>query len=512
MEMMRGGARDFFCLLLCGLFLVSTTPPSNAADSPQWGEAWTRNQVSAETGLPSSFNIETGENIKWTAPLGTRSYAVPVVADGRIYIGTNNGVPRDARHDGDRGVLFCLDEATGKLLWQLVVPKLSDDKYKDWPRIGICSPATVEGDRVYIVSNRGEVMCLDPEGLANGNDGPYVDEARHMTPAEEEPIPLGELDADILWIYDMINDGGVYPHDGAHSSIVIHGDHLYLNTGNGVDNTHEVIRSPDAPSLITLDKHTGRLVAADNEKIAPRIFHATWSAPAFGSVAGQDRIFFCGGDGVCYAFKPAAQKSPAGVAAALERVWRFDPDPTAPKENVAEYLKNRDEGPTNIKGMPVLHGDDLLFCAGGDIWWGKEEAWLHCVDATTEGDVTDAGTKWSYALNKHACATPAIHAGLVYVADTDSTLHCVELATGKPCWTHPLDGRAWGSAFVADGKVFIGTLGRKAWVFEAGRKKRVLACVTLDSPTSSTPMAANGVLYIATYKTLYAIAEGAGGW
>ena len=492
------------------LLSVSVVCASHAADSPQWGKAWTRNQVSVETGLPASFNRESGKNIKWIAPLGTRCYAVPVVADGRIYIGTNNGVPRDARHDGDRGALFCLDEATGELLWQLVVPKLSDDKYKDWPRVGICSPATVDGDRVYIVSNRGEVMCLDPEGLANGNDGPYVDEARHMTPAEEEPLPLGDLDADIIWIYDMVNDGGVYPHDGAHSSIVIHGDHLYLNTGNGVDNTHALIRSPDAPSLITLDKHTGRLIAADNERIGPRIFHATWSAPAFGKVEGEERVFFCGGDGVCYGFEPAEQESSPKPAKPLKTVWRFDPDPASPKENVSNYLKNREEGPTNIKGMPVLHDGDLLFCAGGDIWWGKEEAWLHCVDATGEGDVTKAGTRWSYAMDKHACATPAIHDGLVYVADTEGGFHCVDRATGKPCWTHDLEGRSWGSAYVADGKVYIVTLGRKLWVFEAGRKRRVLATVALDSQTSSTPVAANGVLYIATFKSLYAIAEGAG--
>jgi outer membrane protein assembly factor BamB len=108
-----------------------------------------------------------------------------VVAGGRVYIGTNNNRPRDAKHRGDRGVLLCLDETDGRLLWQLVVPKRSEDPYFDWPSSGISSPATVEDDRVYIVSNRGEVLCLDARGLSNGNDGPFRDEGRHMTPAEE---------------------------------------------------------------------------------------------------------------------------------------------------------------------------------------------------------------------------------------------------------------------------------------------------------------------------------------
>src|SRR5712672_640897 len=151
-------------------------------DQPQWGEAWTRNMVSNEKRLPDSFDVKTGEHVKWSAQLGTQTHSTPVVAHGRVYIGTNNGAPRDPRHQGDRGVLMAFDEKTGKFLWQLVVPKREEDPYFDWPESGISSPATVEGDRVYIVSNRGEVICLDALGMANGNDGPYTNEAAHCVP------------------------------------------------------------------------------------------------------------------------------------------------------------------------------------------------------------------------------------------------------------------------------------------------------------------------------------------
>ncbi len=117
--------------------------------------------VSDETGLPDSFDPQTGRNVKWSVPLGTQSYGTPVVAGGKVLIGTNNGNPRDPRHQGDRGVLLCLNEADGSLAWQLVVPKLEGDIYLDWPESGICSPPTVEGDRVYLVTNRAEVVSLD---------------------------------------------------------------------------------------------------------------------------------------------------------------------------------------------------------------------------------------------------------------------------------------------------------------------------------------------------------------
>ena len=133
--------------------------PTVAADRPQWGEQYSRNMVSSEVGLPESFDPASGRNVRWSVPMGT-SYATPVVAGGRVLIGCNNEPPRDPRHEGDRGVLVCLDEADGRLLWQLVVPKFQGDIFLDWPQAGMCSPPTVEGDRVYMVTNRAEVVCL----------------------------------------------------------------------------------------------------------------------------------------------------------------------------------------------------------------------------------------------------------------------------------------------------------------------------------------------------------------
>ena len=165
-----------FSPLRLSLLLLLGALPARAADQPQWGQAWSRNMVSAERGLPDTFDPATGRNLKWTAKLGTETHGTPIVAGGRVNVGTNNGEPRDPKHQGDRGVLMCFDERDGHLLWQLVVPKREEDPYHDWPNAGVSSPVTVEGERVYVVSSRGEVLCLDPRGLANGNDGPFQDE------------------------------------------------------------------------------------------------------------------------------------------------------------------------------------------------------------------------------------------------------------------------------------------------------------------------------------------------
>ena len=489
------------------LGLVAACSPAWAADQPQWGERQSRNMVSAETGLPDTFDPATGRNVKWSVRLGTNTHATPVVAGGKVLVGTNNDVPRDPKHEGDRGVLMCFSEADGAFCWQLVVPKIHGDRYKDWPLMGLCSPATVEDKRVYVVSSRGEVLCLDLAGQADGNDGPYQDEGRFMADGGP-PMPVGKTDADILWRFDTHNEAGSYPHDAAHASILIDGPYLYLNTSTGVDNTHRHIRRPDAPSLIVLEKATGRLVARDDERIGWKIFHCTWSSPALGEVAGRRLIVFGGGDGVVYAFDALDPARPPSDLALLKKVWWFDCDPTAPKENVHEYVRNRKEGPSNIKSTPVFHNGRVYVTAGGDIWWGKNEAYLKCIDASGSGDVTRTGERWSYPLRMHCCSTPAIAGGLVYVADCGRTVHCVDAETGKPCWTHETKGEMWASTLVADGKVYVGTRRKDFWIPAAGKEKRVLCSVELDGAMSSTPTAAGGAVYIVTANRLYAVHKG----
>jgi outer membrane protein assembly factor BamB len=120
------------------------------------------------------------ENLRWVAKLGSQSYGNVTVANGRVFIGTNNENPRDPRHVGDRSILLCFDEKTGDLLWQLVVPKLASGKVNDWESLGLLSSPTSEGDRVYVVTSRCEVLCLDSKGMADGNDGSFKDEAKYV--------------------------------------------------------------------------------------------------------------------------------------------------------------------------------------------------------------------------------------------------------------------------------------------------------------------------------------------
>jgi len=501
----------FPCQLLL-LFLVAGfqfcaiyASQAQGKNAPQWGEKHTRNMISDETGLPTTFDIETGENVKWSVSIGSYGYATPVISGSKVLIGANNADQRDPRHEGDRGVLLCLNESDGSLCWQLVVPRIEGDRHNDWPMIGICSPPTIEDNRVYVLTNRSEVLCLDLNGQADGNDGTFQGEGWYMAPSGEFACEVTSKDADIIWSYDLKLELGLSPHDSPHASILIDGDYLYLNTCNGVNYKHLETTALNAPSLIALDKKTGRLVAKDDEHFGPRIFHSSWSSPSMGEVNGQKLLFFAGPDGILYAFEALSQTTSREQVRSFNKVWQFDCDPTAPKKNIHNYLNNRNEGPSLSFGMPVFYKNRVYVTVGGDIWWGKKKAWLKCIDATKTGDITDTGGIWSYTLEQPSASTPAISNGLVYVTDCGKNLHCVDAENGQPYWTHRLQMDSWSSALVADKKVYVGSLGNDFWILKEGKVLSVLDSIKLDSPIHSTPVASNGVMYISTTNRLYAI-------
>jgi outer membrane protein assembly factor BamB len=487
-------------------FLSLTTACCCLADQPQLGEQHSRNMVSSTTELPAQFDPRTGLNVRWVAELGTSTYSTPAIAGGRVFIGTNNGNPRNLAQRGDRGVLFCLDEADGRLHWQLLVPKIPHDPYQDCPGVGITSTAAIEGERAYLVSNRGEVISLDIHGMANGNTGPFRDERRFLAWRGSDPVPINDTDADIVWYYDMREGVGIRTHDSANVSVLLHGDFLYTSTPNGVDYTHRHIPSPDAPGLIVLDRHTGRLLARDHTGVGARIFHSTFSSPALGAVAGRDLVFYGGADGVVYAFEALRETPPAGTVKPMHLVWRFDCDPSAPKEDIEQYQGNREISPSSIIAPPVFHQGRVYVVAGGDPWHGKRQAWIQCIDPSGTGDITSTGMIWSHPLFPHSTSTPAIHNGLVFITDFSGTIHCLDAETGELHWTQATDDEIWSSPLVADGKLYVATRGGQVWVFDADSALRLLHTASFDRPITASPVAANGTLYVTTSNRLYAFA------
>jgi outer membrane protein assembly factor BamB len=442
-----------------------------------------------ETGIPTSWDVLNGANIKWKAQLGSQTYGNPVIAGGKIFVGTNNGREYDPDVAGDRGILVCLDEATGEFLWQAIHDKLPQGRVNDWPEQGICSTVFVEGDRVYYVSNRAEIVCADVNGMADGNQG-IADEQY-----------AGPKHADILWKLDMIGQLAVFPHNLATSSPLIVGDNLFLITSNGVDEGHLYLPSPRAPSFLAVNKNTGAV--AWEHVLRNPILHGQWSSPSAGEVNGAMQIIFAAGDGWVYALD----------AETGAEIWKYDCNP---KDSIWE-LGGRGTR-NNIIATPVFHDNKVYVGVGQDPEHGIGPGSFHCIDATGTGDVTESGRVWRFAEHEwkgdarvfsRTISSCAIADGLLYTADLNGYVYCLDADTGELVWKYDTLAAIWGSPTVIDGKVFLGDEDGDVVIFQEGREGTKIAEINMDNSVYSTPVAANGALYVANRSELFRIETGA---
>ncbi len=532
--------RFWIPLVFAGLLaLFVCVSISRAGDWPQWGGHAERNMVSDETGLPESFSRgtreraggidpESAKNVKWVVKLGSATYGNPTIANGRVYVGTDDmNLAGDERLKRTRGGLVqCFDEATGKLLWRLAVPqrtKVPRGLLYGHQHLGVCSSPTVEGDRVYVVTCACEVLCLDAGGLEDGNDGPFMDEGQYLAGSDAPAVKLDPADADIIWRCDLIDDLGIRPHDTASCSVLIHGSLAYLSTSNGVDPAHDKVLAPKAPAFAALDKNTGRLAAYEDVGLSSRLYHCQWCSPALGRVGDATQVIVGGGDGVCYAFEAVEGLPKEPVP--LKKLWSYDCNPPeykyrdgkpipyyagdkrkkdSPNKNDGTYI-----GPSQLIGTPVCHEGRVFIALGQDPAHGRGKGMLHCIDATKRGDITTSGKIWSYDGLDRTIATAAVAGGLVYIVDIAGRLHCLDAGTGTCQWVHETKAETWGGPLVADGKLYFDSQ-KMFYVMAAGREPKLLSEIKLGNPMYTTPVVANGVLYVASQHYMWAVENKAG--
>jgi outer membrane protein assembly factor BamB len=522
-------------------------PAPTRADWPMLGGTPARNPINrTDRNAPDAFDTETGENVLWKADLGSRTHGGPVVAGGRVYVATNNARPRDGRdvmitpagevEPIDKGVLMCFDARTGKFLWQVVHPKLPS-RVNDWPEVGLCSTPTAEGDRVYYVSNRAEVVCL------------------HAAAA----------DVAIVWSFDMIKELGVFPHNMAACSPLVVGDAVFVVTANGVDEGHLNLPAPDAPSFVALDKKTGKLLWKDNSP-GKNIMHGQWGNPSF-AADPVPQVIFPGGDGWLRAFDP-----PTGTL-----LWKFDANP---KDAVYE-LGGAGSKSDFVLAAPVVADGRVYIGVGQDPEHSTGVGHLWCIDLkrAVEGgarnadrDVSpelivrvekqpggpgkvvvrpnpDSALAWHFGgddprphstrdfLFGRTMSSVCVIDGVVYASELLGLLHALDAKTGKRFWWYDTKASIWGSPHYCDGKVYLGNGQGDLCVFrhranpaaepdpddalavplpKAARAMRrqiireteakvLVRKVELDAAIYTSPCVAGGVLYVATDKALYAI-------
>ena len=313
--------------------------------------------------VPTSWNIETGENVAWVAELGSYSYGGPVVAGGAVpggtvpggtfpgstvpggivLVGTNNANPRDSRLTDDLGVLLALRSSDGSFLWQATHPKLDADH--DYPLQGLCSTPIVVGDRVYYLANNAELVSLDLYGFRDGeNDGPFLSEER-----------TGERSADFVWRLDLVAELGVVPHFMSASTPAVDGELLFVHTSNGGDESGSVA-APEAASFLAVERATGTVVWSD-ATASRGLLDGQWSSPRLANLGGRKQVLFGGGDGRLYSFEPSTGQP----------LWSFD-------ANAASSPLPRGRDRNVFVASPVVVNDRIYVAVGATRRWALRAA------------------------------------------------------------------------------------------------------------------------------------------
>jgi outer membrane protein assembly factor BamB len=454
-----------------------------------------------------------------------------VVANGKAYVGTTNGSGYIKRYPAtvDLGVLLCFDDNDGKLLWQHSSEKLPTGRVHDWPNQGICCAPLIDGDRLWYVTSRGEVACLDTDGFHDGeNDGPFKDEPND-----------NKDEADVIWKLDMMSKLGVSQHNMCSCSVTCVGDLLFVNTSNGVDDGHITVPEEKAPSFICMNRFTGEVLWTDNSPGA-NILHGQWSSPAYGVFADVEQVIFGGGDGWLYSFDARGENGQAKL------LWKFDCNPKDSVYKLTGATRN------HIIATPVVYDGNVYVAVGEDPEHGEGGGHLWCIDPTKRGDVSptlvynskdptvvvapkrkqamvaaegdlerdnpNSAAIWHYVganpkdfeeTMHRTCGTVAIKDDLLFIADFSGVVHCLDSKTGTAHWTHDMLAASWASPLIADGKVYIGDEDGDILIFELSPEKKEIAEINVGSAVYTTPIAANGRLYIANRNRLFCFEEGA---
>lgn len=219
------------------LFLAA----AQAGDWPTFRGA-ARTAVAPDTGLLAMWP-EGGPKLLWESKGAGRGYSSLAIADGRIYTLGD----RSSLADDNSEFLLCFSQTDGSPIWKLKTGNPWDSGAPDWQ--GSRSTPTVDGDRVYVLTPHGDLVCAGTDGVEQwrknlksdfggkkGDGWGYgesvlVDGDRLIcTPGGEKStlVALDKQTGDLIWTAVRAGDRGA-----GHASIVISevgGTRVYVQT------------------------------------------------------------------------------------------------------------------------------------------------------------------------------------------------------------------------------------------------------------------------------------------
>jgi outer membrane protein assembly factor BamB len=282
----------------------------------------------------------------------------------------------------------------------------------------------------------------------------------------------------VLWSRSLNEEFGlVTTHGGRTQSPLVEGDLVIvsgLSSGWGD-------QARGGHRFFAFDKATGQTYWVSSPGGQP---YDTVYAPLYAAEVDGTRILMTGGgDGSMLAVKPQTG----------EPVWRFE----FSKRGVNTGAIQKDGIVVVSQGEENLHTSEMGLLAA--------------IDARARGEIKIDGTKWKTEGFLAAYSTPTLDGDRFYVIDIGANLAAFDFMTGKELWRTNIGHSQRASPVVADGKIYVGSLGGSFYILQPGPDgATVLDKDELGSPEAPEEIYASvavsgGRVYLATTTSLYAI-------
>ena len=164
------------------------------------------------------------------------------------------------------------------------------------------------------------------------------------------------------------------------------------------------------------------------------------------------------------------------------------------------------EGPSEVLATPVIFGGRVYVAVGQEPEQGDGIGCLNCIDASRTGDISTSGldlarpTKSAGRCRRSPSPT-ACFTSLSFPA----SIRCLDASRRDGALVSRHRGPHLGLHAGGGRKNFCGNESGILTILAAGREKKLIASIDMKDPIYSTPIAANGVLYVATQSQLYAL-------
>jgi outer membrane protein assembly factor BamB len=315
-----------------------------------------------------------------------------------------------------------------------------------------------------------------------------------------------------------------------------------------------------------VDKKTGKVLWQRNDP-GQYIMHGQWSNPAYADVDGTRMVIFTGGDGWVYAFTPE-KGDLLWKFDANPKDTEYDLGGAGTKSDfigtpvVVDHFCYIGTGqdPEHFTGIAYFYSIDLKKALANAKNNKDKDVSPELVDKTVkteEGKTTytgkpnpDSAMAWVFGgadkrkyvprdfVFGRTMSTASIIDGVCYISELNGILHCLDAKTGKKYWSYDTKSQIWGSPYYVDGRVFLACENGEVFIFKhsktpetvddldnpdsqdqksfnnqyKAKRKQVenlylAGKVEFDAPVRSTPIVANGVLYVMTERMLYAFGK-----